>query len=163
MTNHTFSIRFSREDGVLLRQVMLHDPKCENPSQVMYYSFRDARKNGFDIKRAAAYKIKKTDIEIPAEEYTATRSFSVEEQDWDFAVETYREQLNVERVRISSLARLILKNRMLFLEAENDEEEKKITNIDGVELLKRVNDYAAELIRAGEIATVMNFIKERRK
>ena len=91
------------------------------------------------------------------------KSFSVEEEDWDYALDEYRTQLKVDRVRISSLARLIISNYRMRLNNEGISEPEikvKAKTIDGVDLLQRVNNRAAELIKAGDVATVLAFIGE---
>lgn len=158
------TVRFTKEDYIGIKDIMAKDPKCDNPSKAMYYGFKDAKENGFNIKRAANYKVKSDkDVEIDPADYSSAKSFSAEEEDWDFALDEYRTQLKVERVRISSLARLIISNyRMRLNNGEISETEVivKTKTIDGVDLLQKVNNRAAELIKAGDVATVLAFIGE---
>ena len=159
------TIRFTKEDFIGIKDIMSKDPKCDNPSKAMYYGFKDARENGFDIKRAANYKVKSDkEVEIEASEYIAAKSFSTEEEDWNYALDEYRTQLKVERVRISSLARLIISNYRMRLnnseEISKPEIKVKTNTIDGVDLLQKVNNHAAELIKAGDVANVLAFIGE---
>lgn len=156
------TVRFTREDAIAIKEIMKKDPKCDNPSKAMYFGFKDAHENGFNIKMAANYSVKSDrNVKISPSEYSSPKSFSVEEVDWDFVLKEYRTQLHVERVRITSMARIIIKNyRMRLNNEETPEQEVKVKTIDGVELLQKVNNHAAELIKAGDIEKVLAFIGE---
>lgn len=163
MVNKT--VRFTKQDYIGIADIMLMDPKCDTPSRTMYYAYKDARENGFDLKQAAKYNVKSDkDVEVDPAEYSSAKSFSVEEVDWNFALDACRRQLKVERVRISYLSRLVISNYRKRLHEENPESEPEVKvkakTIDGVDLLQRVNNRAAELIKAGNVATVLAFIGE---
>ena len=156
------TIRFKKDDYVAIKDVMAKDPKCDTPSKAMYYGFKDARETGFSIKRAANFKVKSDkDVEVDPLEYSSAKSFSVESEDWNYAVDEYRKQLHVERVQICSLARLIISNYRMKLYSEEilePEIKVKAKSIDGVDLMQKAINRAAELIKAGDIATVLAFI-----
>lgn len=160
------TVRFSKEDLIGLKDIMARDPKCDNYSKAMYFGFKNAREKGFNIKIAANFIVKSDkDTEIDESEYASPKSFTAEEIDWDYALNEYRTQLNVERVHITSLARLIIKNYRMRLNEETIKPEVKIKtkSIDGVELLQKVTNIAAELIKTGNVDRLISFIEEEEK
>lgn len=165
MANENKSIQYTKEDWIAIKACERLNPVCENHSAVMFNGFRDARINGINFKDVAKYKFKNDDsIKVDPSDYASPKSFSVDKFDWDYVVDEFKKQLDVERVRISYLARLVIVNyRMRLSKETTPETEVKIQTktIDGVVLLQRVNNHAAELIKAGEIATVLAFIGEK--
>ncbi len=158
------SILYSKEDSISIEDCIIHNALCMNHSDVMYYAFQlAAEDNGIDFKEVPKFKFNNTNIQVDPEEYASTKSFSVEAEDWSTVVEKFKKQLNVEKVRISYLTRLVLSNYRMKL--TKGTKEKKVTvvqsrTIDGVELLRKVNDYAAAQILAGKIDRVLEFIGE---
>ncbi len=157
------SILFTEADWIGIKACKEMNPVCENHSDVLKFGFQDARENGIDFKKVPKYKFKNVGIEADPSEYDTPKSFSVESEDWDYVLEKFKSQLNVEKVRISYLARLIIINYRMHLSKETNPEKEsqvkvKTKTIDGVELLQRVNNHAAELIKAGELDAIMTFI-----
>lgn len=158
------SMQFTREDWINNLDIKSHNPLCENHSDALSEGFHDAHENGINFKAVAKHKFDNSRYDdVDPSEYSSKKSFLVESEDWDAVVDEFKKQLGVEKIRISYLARLVLSNyRMHLLKEEKPEEEVSIkTNtVDGVELLQKVNNYAAELIRAGKIEKVLAFIEE---
>lgn len=145
------TVRFTKEDALGIRDIMMKDPKAETASKALYYAFKDAHENGFFIKQAANYHVKSDKNEVIDEaEYASPRSFSVEQTDWEAALEAYRTQLGVERVRISSLARLVIRNYRRKLKGDPKPVKEEIKNIDAIELLQKAFNHIIELAKAGE-------------
>lgn len=87
-------------------------------------------------------------------------SFTVDEKDFNIVVESLKQQLGIEKVRISYMTRLcILAARKRLVPAEREEKVVKVQNIDGVELLRRVNETAARLIQSGNIEKIVEFLE----
>lgn len=87
-------------------------------------------------------------------------SFTVDEKDFNIVVESLKKQLGIEKVRISYMTRLcILAARKRLVPAEREEKVVKVQNIDGVELLRRVNETAASLIQSGNIEKIVDFLE----
>lgn len=58
------------------------------------------------------------------------------------------------------MTRLCIYAARLKLHADPCSEERQIQNIDGVALLRSVNDKAAELLKCGNINRILDFLKE---
>lgn len=163
MANVNKSIQFTREDWIGIKDIKTKNPLCENHSDVLYYGFHDAAQNGIDFKQVPKFRFNDKDIDIDPGEYASAKSFSVEEDDWKSVVEEFKKQLAVEKVRISYLARLVISNyRMKLTKDTAPEKEVKVKSktLDGVVLLQKANNRAAELIRSGNIEEVVAFIGE---
>ena len=100
------------------------------------------------------------DSEVDDQSCGGTMSFTVDEKDFNIVVESLKQQLGIEKVRISYMTRLcILAARKRLVPAEREEKVVKVQNIDGVELLRRVNETAASLIQSGNIEKIMEFLE----
>lgn len=164
MINNTF--RPAREDAFVLSCIRTLDPRCENDAAACRYAFANALKDdNFDFEKAAKYKPRNiSKIDIDDLEYGVSKSYSIEKTVWDGVVNKFRAKYDVTKVRISYLTRLVTKAYLMKLELEAvpSQEVKvkiKIKTID-VELLQKVNNHAAELIKAGDLAPVLAFIGE---
>lgn len=165
MYNKTY--RPTREDAIGINELIKSDARIEKgQSQALYYAFKDAAdecKAG-KIKWAEIAKTVFPDddkIEIDDTEYSSARSFSVEEADWDEVVKSFREQLNIEKVRISYLTRLcIIAARVRLKETEQNAINKEIVveHFDAIKIFLEVNKKTAELIHAGKIQEIEKYL-----
>ncbi|MCR5337538.1 MAG: hypothetical protein K6E75_03175 [Lachnospiraceae bacterium] len=159
------SIQFTKNDWIGIKDIKSMNPLCENHSSVMNQGFHDARTNGIDFKEVTKYNFKSdSEIEVDPSEYASAKSFLVDEEDFTFVVEEFKRQLGVERVRISYLARLVIANYRMRLTKETGNEKTvkvKAKTLDGVDLLVKVTNRAAELIKAGDLQKVLEFIGEK--
>jgi hypothetical protein len=155
------SFRPTREDAIAIQKIMDGDPRIEKPSEVLYYAYKDAAEKIPDWP--AIKKLKFNDfIEVDEQAYGRTMSFTVDENDFETLVNSLKQQLKIERVRIAFLTRLcILAARVRLGSVEEKKEHVvEVQNIDGVDLLRKVNEKAAQLILADKTDKIMEFLKE---
>ena len=161
MVNNTY--RPDKEETIKLYYIGLLDPRVENDSMAIRYAFAYAAENGIDFAKAKAYRHKNY-VNYEPLEYGKAKSYCAVEDDFNNVVEKFKEKYKPEVVRISYLTRLVTSNYLMFLVTNKEPEEKtvkiKTKTIDGIDLLKKVNNRAAELIKAGELDAVLAFISE---
>lgn len=114
-------------------------------------------------------KVRFEDGEI---EFSETRGISIDDADFKIVIEknddypaAYLNREGVTRAPLAYVTKLVLFYVRLKLAKENVEKTENatavnITNIDGVELLGKVNAKATALIMSGNYEKVLNFIKE---
>lgn len=162
LVNKTF--RPTPEDIVLLKEIMSLDPRCENTSKVLYFAFLEAHSKGIVFKEAAKFKLKSNaPIEIDPSESSSARSFSVEEEDWEYVVNEFKTQLDLEKVRISYLARLLIafyRMRLGELDSPKKEIMVETESVNAVDLLLKVNQRAAELLKSNNVEKILEFLEE---
>ena len=161
--NNTF--RPTKNDAIVMCCIKLLDARCENDASACRYAFSNAEEDeNFDFKKAASYKPRNINkIDADSVKYASSKSYSLKEDVWKGVLNKFKTQLGVDKVRISYLTRLVLNGYLMRLEMDAVPEKEvkvKTETIDGVELLQKVNNRAAELIKAGEIDTVLAFIGE---
>ncbi|MCR5339271.1 MAG: hypothetical protein K6E75_12025 [Lachnospiraceae bacterium] len=158
------SIQFTKNDWIGIQDIKNMNPLCENHSTVLNQGFRDARTNGIDFKAVKKFDFKSdAEIEVDPSEYAAAKSFTVEEEDFSFVVEEFKRQFDVDRVRISYLARLVIANYRMRLTKESGKDKTvkvEAKTLDGVDLIVKVTNRAAELIKEGKLQKVLDFIGE---
>ncbi len=163
--NNTF--RPTKEDSVILQKIHFLEPKTAESSGAAYrYAFNNACNKNFSFREAAQYRPRNMgSIDVNPVEYGSSTSYSIKESVWKEVVEKCKSQLNLEKVRISYLTRLVLKGYLMELEREhtsNEPEQRVKVNtksIDGVNLLQKVLNHTAELIKSGDIETILKFLK----
>ena len=102
------SFRKTREDAVGLQKLVERDVRVEkSQSEALYYAFKDAAEKTPDWKEIKKLKLKFDDSDEELE-FGNTMSFSVEEEDFNAVVKSLREQLGIDRVRISYMTRLVI-------------------------------------------------------
>lgn len=163
-------MQFTKEDWISIMDCKSYNPLCENHSDVLNTAFCDANKNGINFREVAKFKFDNGRyVDTDPSEYASKKSFLVDEDDWDAVISSFKDQLSdektrIQKVRISYLARLVLSNYRMRLINENTPKQDQVKiaeqTIDGVELLQKVNNYAAELIKAGKIEKVLAFMEE---
>lgn len=153
------SIRPTKEDIIGIHKIIEGDMRVEkSQSEALFYAYKDAAENIPDWNAIKKLKFN-DDSEVDDQTYGGTMSFMVDENDFEIVVESLKQQLNIEKVRISYMTRLcILAARTRLTPAENDAK-VEIQNIDGVELLRRVNEKAARLIQSGNTEKIMQFLE----
>ena len=154
------SIRPTKEDAIGIQKIIEGDMRVEkSPSEALYYAFKDAADNIPDWN--AIKKLSFNDeCDVDDAAYGGTMSFTVDEHDFEIVVESLKQQLNIEKVRISYMTRLcILAARMRLDNSRNEEKVIEIHNIDGVDLLCKVHEKAAALIKAGNIEKIVEFLE----
>lgn len=155
------SIRTTREDVIGLQKIIENDVRIEkSQSEALFYAYKDAAKNIPDWNTIKRLKFDDSDIDIAEQAYGGTMSFIVDEKDFEVVVESLKKQLGIEKVRISYMTRLcILAARSRLTTGAKKESVVEIMELDGVELLRKVNEKAAILIKAGDTEKIMNFLE----
>ena len=154
------SIRPTKADIIGIQKIIENDMRVEkSPSEALFYAYKDAAENIPDWNTIKKLKFN-DDSEVDDHSCGGTMSFTVDEKDFNIVVESLKQQLGIEKVRISYMTRLcILAARKRLVPAEREEKVVKVQNIDGVELLRRVNETAASLIQSGNIEKIMEFLE----
>lgn len=83
---------------------------------------------------------------------------TVDEADWDNVRSSFAEALGVERVHTDFIIGLVVFAAYEKLGAV--EVPMPVVDLDGVDLLRAVNDKAAELIKVGDIQAIKRFLGE---
>lgn len=154
------SIRLTREDAIGIQKIIKEDIRVEKtPSEALFYAYKDAAETIPDWNRIKKLRFD-DEVEIDEQAYGGTISFSVDESDFEIVVASLKQQLNIEKVRISYMTRLcILAARTRLANLEKKEQVVEVQNVDGVELLRRVNEKAAMLIKSGNVEKIMKFLE----
>lgn len=156
------SIRPTKTDIIGIQKIIENDMRVEkSPSEALFYAYKDAAEDIPDWNTIKKLKFNNDDdSEVDDQSCGGTMSFTVDEKDFNIVVESLKQQLGIEKVRISYMTRLcILAARKRLVPAEREEKVVKVQNIDGVELLRRVNETAASLIQSGNIEKIMEFLE----
>lgn len=156
------SIRPTKTDIIGIQKIIENDMRVEkSPSEALFYAYKDAAEDIPDWNTIKKLKFNDDDdSEVDDQSCGGTMSFTVDENDFNIVVESLKQQLGIEKVRISYMTRLcILAARKRLVPAEREEKVVKVQNIDGVELLRRVNETAASLIQSGNIEKIMEFLE----
>ncbi len=155
------SIRPTKEDVIGIQKIIEGDMRVEkSPSEALFYAYKDAAENIPDWNAIKKLRFN-DDNEVDEQKYGGTMSFTVDENDFEIVVESLKQQLNIEKVRISYMTRLcILAARTRLVPAEKEAKVVEVQNIDGVELLRKVNEKAAKLIQSGNTEKIMRFLEE---
>ena len=156
------SIRPTKTDINGIQKIIENDMRVEkSPSEALFYAYKDAAEDIPDWNTIKKLKFNDDDdSEVDDQSCGGTMSFTVDEKDFNIVVESLKQQLGIEKVRISYMTRLcILAARKRLVPAEREEKVVKVQNIDGVELLRRVNETAASLIQSGNIEKIMEFLE----
>ena len=156
------SIRPTKTDIIGIQKIIENDMRVEkSPSEALFYAYKDAAEDIPDWNTIKKLKFNDDDdSEVDDQSCGGTMSFTVDEKDFNIVVESLKQQLGIEKVRISYITRLcILAARKRLVPAEREEKVVKVQNIDGVELLRRVNETAASLIQSGNIEKIMEFLE----
>ncbi len=155
------SIRPTKEDVIGIQKIIEGDMRVEkSPSEALFYAYKDAAENIPDWNAIKKLKFN-DDSEVDEQTYGGTMSFTVDENDFEIVVESLKQQLNIAKVRISYMTRLcILAARTRLAATEKEEKVVEVQNVDGVELLRRVNEKAAKLIQSGNTVKIMRFLEE---
>lgn len=157
------SIRPTKTDIIGIQKIIENDMRVEkSPSEALFYAYKDAAEDIPDWNTIKKLKFNDDDddSEVDDQSCGGTMSFTVDEKDFNIVVESLKQQLGIEKVRISYMTRLcILAARKRLVPAEREEKVVKVQNIDGVELLRRVNETAASLIQSGNIEKIMEFLE----
>ena len=154
------SIRPTKADIIGIQKIIENDMRVEkSPSEALFFAYKDAAEDIPDWNTIKKLKFN-DDSEVDDQSCGGTMSFTVDEKDFNIVVESLKQQLGIEKVRISYMTRLcILAARKRLVPAEREEKVVKVQNIDGVELLRRVNETAASLIQSGNIEKIMEFLE----
>lgn len=167
MLNKT--MRQNIEVAVGAAEILELNPRLSKESEVFNYAYHQAasdireRNNSVDWDEIAMldFKDRKVNMEFPE-----TRTISIEESDFRTVCEHFQKQSGVSRVQFAYLTRLVLlytRKKLRDIKGVTEIEGTKqieVENIDGVELLKRVNDKAAALIKAGEAKKLLDFLEK---
>lgn len=154
------SIRPTKTDIIGIQKIIENDMRVEkSPSEALFYAYKDAAEDIPDWNTIKKLKFNDAS-EVDDQSCGGTMSFTVDEKDFNIVVESLKKQLGIEKVRISYMTRLcILAARKRLVPAEREEKVVKVQNIDGVELLRRVNETAASLIQSGNIEKIVDFLE----
>ena len=154
------SIRPTKEDIIGIEEIIKNDMRVEkSPSEALFYAYKDAAEDIPDWNSIKNLRFN-NDSEVDDQSCGGTMSFTVDEKDFNIVVESLKQQLGIEKVRISYMTRLCIPAaRKRLVPAEREEKVVKVQNIDGVELLRRVNETAARLIQSGNIEKIVEFLE----
>ncbi len=154
------SIRPTKEDIIGIQKLIEGDGRIEkSPSEALFYAYKDAAENIPDWNAIKKLKFN-DDGEVDDQAYGGTMSFTVDENDFEIVVESLKQQLHIEKVRISYMTRLcILAARTRLVPVEKEAKVVEVQNIDGVELLRRINEKAARLIQSGNTEKIMEIME----
>ena len=155
------SIRPTKADIIGIQKIIENDMRVEkSPSEALFFAYKDAAEDIPDWNTIKKLKFNDDDSEVDDQSCGGTMSFTVDEKDFNIVVESLKQQLGIEKVRISYMTRLcILAARKRLVPAEREEKVVKVQNIDGVGLLRRVNETAARLIQSGNIEKIVEFLE----
>lgn len=157
------SIRPTKADIIGIQKIIENDMRVEkSPSEALFFAYKDAAEDIPDWNTIKKLKFNDDDddSEVDDQSCGGTMSFTVDDKDFNIVVESLKQQLGIEKVRISYMTRLcILAARKRLVPAEREEKVVKVQNIDGVELLRRVNETAARLIQSGNIEKIVEFLE----
>ena len=126
------SFRKTREDAAGLQKLVRGDARVEkSQGEALYYAFKDAAEKTPDWKEIKKlHKKLQFDDSDEELEFGNTMSFTVEEDDFNAVVESLREQLGIDRVRISYMTRLVILAARAKLDGKitdkKETEEKKV-------------------------------------
>lgn len=151
-------------------------------SEVIAFSYNDMAKDFLDgeIDLSIWNELMKLDFADKKKniEYKSTRAFYADDQDFAivFTGESgsentwaYMRREGVRRAPLSFVTRLVLyfeRRKLHQLVAESKlqlaevQAKAEVKNIDGVELLRRINDKAAKLIISGNIKKIFEFLED---
>lgn len=147
------SIRLTREDAIGLQEIINQDPRVEKgQSEALYYVFKDAANNIPVWSDVAKIKFNNDiDVEIDSD-YSNIRTFYIDENDFDTVVNSFYDQLNLKKVRISYMTRLCIAAARIKLKSQNSPEmgfsipfvESERVRVDGIALIRKL----AELLES---------------
>lgn len=154
------SIRPTKEDIIGIQKIIECDVRIEkSPSEALFYAYKDAAENIPDWNAIKKLKFN-DDGEVDDQAYGGTMSFTVDENDFEIVVGSLKQQLHIEKVRISYMTRLcILAARTRLVPVEKEAKVVEVQNIDGVGLLCRINEKAARLIQSGNTEKIMEIME----
>ncbi|MBR5943544.1 MAG: hypothetical protein IKZ94_01185 [Lachnospiraceae bacterium] len=144
------SIRPTKEDAIGIQKIIDGDIRVEkSPSEALFYAYKDAAENTPDWNQVKKIKFKDEDIDDQA--YGNTMSFSVDEKDFEIVVESLKNQLGIDRVRISYMTRLcILAARMRLEAGEEKKPVKTLSKNDEIDRMARLAKYMELLQKASK-------------
>lgn len=147
-------------------------------SEVIGYSYKDM---GIDFKSGIIdisiwdelMKLKYDDEKVTG---ASTRGCYIDDEDYALVFTgasgednnwAYMKREGVKRAPLAFVTRLVLyyeRMKLMKAEAESENEvveiETKSEQIDGIELLRRVNDKAAKIIKSGNIEKIIKFLED---
>lgn len=166
MLNKT--MRQNIEVAVGTAEILELNPRLVKESEVFNYAYHQAasdiqkKNNLVDWDAIAMIDFKDRRVNM---EFSKTRTVSIDEADFRTVCEHFQKQSGVNRIQFAYLTRLVLlytRKKLRDIKGIAEIEKTKqieVENIDGVELLKRVNDKATALIKAGETRKLFNFLE----
>lgn len=166
MLNKT--MRQNIEVAVGAAEILELNPRLSKESEVFSYAYHQVasdiqeEKDLVDWNAVAMIDFKDRKVDM---EFSETRAVSVDEVDFKIVCEHFQKQPGVNRVQFAYLTRLVLlytRKRLRDIKGVTEIEDTRlveIEHIDGVELMKRINDKAAALIQAGETRKIFDFLE----
>ena len=126
------SIRPTKADIIGIQKIIENDMRVEkSPSEALFFAYKDAAEDIPDWNTIKKLKFNDDDSEVDDQSCGGTMSFTVDEKDFNIVVESLKQQLGIEKVRISYMTRLcILAARKRLVPAEREEKVVKVQNID---------------------------------
>ena len=118
------SIRPTKTDIIGIQKIIENDMRVEkSPSEALFYAYKDAAEDIPDWNTIKKLKFNDDDdSEVDDQSCGGTMSFTVDEKDFNIVVESLKQQLGIEKVRISYMTRLcILAARKRLVPAEREE------------------------------------------
>lgn len=170
MINKT--VRQNAEIAISISEIKSKNPALARESAVSSYAYHQmAADIEQDPNLVDWYEIVNLDFKDSDNiEFAPTRAVSFEQKDFETVLEHFRNSLGLKektRVRFSYLTRLVLRytrNKMSNTRKDSIDVEEfaqvETTTLDGVDLLRRVNNMAAKLIMAGDTGKILKFLEE---
>ena len=152
------SFMVSQEDAVGLEMILADDVRVDSYSAALYYSYKDAAQNhpNWNVVKKLHFR----NIPYKKMKFGNVLSFVVDEDDYNAVVTSLKDQLKIDRIRISYMTRLVIMNARLRLgdcedKALNDEKDNRFERIQSyVDLLGR-NDEVS-LRKLAKIDEIIN-------
>lgn len=104
------SIRPTKTDIIGIQKIIENDMRVEkSPSEALFYAYKDAAEDIPDWNTIKKLKFNDDDdSEGDDQSCGGTMSFTVDEKDFNIVVESLKQQLGIEKVRISYMTRLCI-------------------------------------------------------
>lgn len=140
------SFRVSQEDAVGLEKILKYDVRVDSYSAALYYAYKDAALNppNWNVVKRLHFR------NIPYKEmkFGSTLSFVVDEDDYNSVVSSLKEQLNIDKIRISLMTRLVILNARL----RSGDSEDKTNNSKEDDKFLRIQSYVDLLGKNDEVS-----------
>lgn len=154
------SFRPSKEDARRIKWLISHDTRVEKTAgEALYYAYKESAAHLPDWRSVSQMQFYDLPDDIDALEFGGgIISFSVDEKDYSTVATSIRDQLNIERIRVSFMTRLCILAQVHRIIGADEKKQIVIENIDAADLLVRVNHKTLDFIKSGTIEPIMTYL-----